>query len=304
MNELEKRARKARKKQKGMSPFTTFSGDPEKNIDAFNHAMDTGSAPSSTPCCGASEGLTVADALEELKKLDETSAESKAKKLLNHPEKMAYVKTFAIFTAYNPDAVSYSKSDNIRFQKHLKGDMSFDTDRYINSNKEYFSVEDIEKAVRNGHWHYYKVKGVYGNVERSLLVYNISLEDTKELSKKYHQQSFIFGINENGTLKFEFYANASRKGYSYRKVDERDNFIILDKDADNYYTQIARDFKINIPFEVFEVAADQMIEAINSKNCILKWSDDAIMKCIEESVDDSITGKQRYFARSTLWSNK
>ena len=73
MNELEKRARKARKKQRGMSPFTTFSGDPEKNIDAFNHAMDTGSAPSSTPCCGASEGLTVADALEELKALKESS---------------------------------------------------------------------------------------------------------------------------------------------------------------------------------------------------------------------------------------
>ena len=68
MNELEKMARKARKKQKGMSPFTTFGGDPEKNIDAFNH---TGSAPSSTPCCGASEGRSVADALEELNEINE-----------------------------------------------------------------------------------------------------------------------------------------------------------------------------------------------------------------------------------------
>ena len=182
--------------------------------------------------------------------------------------------------------------------------MSFSADKYIEDNSAYFSVDDMENSIKNGHWHYYKVKGVYGNVERSLLVYNISLEDAKELSKKYRRQSFIFGINENGVLKFEFYANASKSGYSYHKADERDDFTVLDDDADNYYTQIARDFKINIPFEVFEVAADRMIEAINNKNYILKWSDDAIMKCIEESVDDSITGKQRYFARSTLWSNK
>ncbi len=303
MNELEKRARKARKKQKGMSPFTTFSGDPEKNIDAFNHAM--GADSSDISCGGACEELSVTQAMKKLDEVDlvETSSKTKAKKLFSEPGKMSYIKTFAIFTSYNPDKKSFPKKDNTAFMKKLKADTSFDTDRYIDSNSQYFSADDIERAVRNGHWHYYRVKGVYDNVEHSLLVYNITLGDAKELSAKYHQQSFIFGTNTDGVLKFEFWANESKKGYSYRKVDERDNFELLDADADNYYTQISRDFKFNIPFEVFEVAADEMVESINKKNERLNWTEEAIMECIEESVNEEITGKYRYYARSTLWNN-
>lgn len=234
--------------------------------------------------------------------LNETSAKTKAKKLFSEPGKMSYIKTFAIFTSYNPDKKSFPKKDNTAFMKKLKADASFDADRYIGNNSQYFSADDIERAVRNGHWHYYRVKGVYDNVEHSLLVYNITLGDAKELSAKYHQQSFIFGTNTDGVLKFEFWANESKKGYSYRKVDERDNFELLDADADNYYTQISRDFKFNIPFEVFEVAADEMVESINKKNERLNWTEEAIMECIEESVNEEITGKYRYYARSTLWN--
>jgi len=253
--------------------------------------------------------------------LDETSSKSKAKRLFIDPSKMKYVKTFAIFTAYNPDAKQISQKDNTRIQKHLKGDLSYDTVNYIgNKNRKYFDInytynpitreytyfntKDMEKALKSGHWHYYKAKGKYFNVEESLLVYNITLDESKELCAKYQQQSFIFGTNNDGVLKFEFYANRSKNGYSYIKVDEKDTFNIVDNNADNLYTQIARDFKINIPFEVFEVAVEDMIESINKKNNRLKWNDDSIIKCIEESVDCSLSGKQRYFARSTLWYNK
>ena len=253
--------------------------------------------------------------------LNETSSKSKAKRLFQDPSNMRYVKTFAIFTAFNPDAKQSIQKDNIRAQKHLKGDLSYDTTSYIyDKNRKYFDVNftynpitreykyfdtgDMEKALKDGHWHYYKAKGKYFNVEESLLVYNITLNDAKDLCAKYHQQSFIFGTNNDGVLKFEFYANRSKNGYSYIKVDEKDTFNVLDDNADNLYTQIARDFKINIPFEVFEVAPDDMIENISKKNEKLNWSEDSIIECIERSVDETLTGKHRYYTRSTLWYNK
>ena len=301
-NDLKKRAKKHLKKQKGISPFSSFNdnaGDETINTQAFNNAMGASCGGG-----GACEGMSVSDALSTLDRLDETSSEAKAKRLFLHPSVMEYIKTFAIFTAYNPDAKQQPKAVNKRLQKHLKADLSYGTPRFIEKNESDFTIEDIEKAVIDGHWHYYKTKGVYFNVEQSLLVYNITLDEAKSLCEKYHQQSFVFGKNDNGVLKFEFYANRSRNGHSYIKVDEREDFKIVGADADNLYTQIARDFKINIPFEVFEVAAENMVESINKKNALLKWSKDSILNCIAESVNESLTGKRRYFMRTTLWYTK
>lgn len=55
-NELDKLANSAKKKNKKKNQqgwFVTLTGDPQKNIDAFNTATDTGNAPTS----GCSEGL-------------------------------------------------------------------------------------------------------------------------------------------------------------------------------------------------------------------------------------------------------
>lgn len=219
-----------------------------------------------------------------MNKLTETSAESKAKKLFTNPSKSGYIKTFAIFTANNPDAEQTARKKNISLNKELKGDMKF----------------DIEKELNNGYWSYYKVKGKYGNVENSFIVYNITLSDAKELSAKYHQQSFIYGTNEDGKLTFAFYANRSKSKYDYVKVDEKDSFDILDKDAENYYTQISRDFKFSIPFDVFEVAADQMIEELDERKEQIKWSENDVVECIKNSLDEKKTNTRKYQLRATL----
>lgn len=71
MNELEKRAKFHRKKQKGMSPFVKLNaGDPEINAQAFNHSM--GSDVSADACCGESleKENKMINIKEELNKLD------------------------------------------------------------------------------------------------------------------------------------------------------------------------------------------------------------------------------------------
>ena len=54
-NELEERAKKHRKFQKGMSPFQSFT-NPEKSVEIFNHLTDINTDTSSDSSISVSEG--------------------------------------------------------------------------------------------------------------------------------------------------------------------------------------------------------------------------------------------------------
>lgn len=244
----------------------------------------------------------------------ETSGESKAKNLFANPEKSKKIKTFAIFTAENRDKrTDYDADENRVLNRNLKIDLAYDKDaqraRYSKDKTDKavsklaskgISADAFEKNLRAGHYQYYKVKGKYGNIEHSFIVYNITLDDAKKFCERYGQQAFIYGYNNDGNLKFEMWANRSKSGYSFYKIDEKDTFNVVDSDAEDFYTQISRDYKINIPFEEFEFAPDDMIESIDRVKEDRGYSDEAVMHFIDESVDESISGKYRYFARATL----
>lgn len=217
------------------------------------------------------------------------SGKSKAKRLFKNPEYVDKIKTFAIFTAENKDAVKMSSSQNTKLNKQLKKDLS---------------NTDLENSIISGRYSYYKVTGKYGSVENSFIVYNITLEDVKSLCAKNGQQSFIFCNNNNGKLVFQFWANASKSGYSYKLVDEKEEFDILDDSAKDYYTQISRDFKINIPFDRFEVAAEDMVESIILRCYNLGYSITDVDRMIDESLDDTTYAKRRFIARASLVPNK
>lgn len=208
--------------------------------------------------------------------LVETTRETKAKRLFTSPSYMKKVLTFAIFTAQNPDKVKASREDNTKNNKLL------------------------QRALSLRGFQYYKVKGKYDDVENSYIVYNLSLGDAKELCKTFGQQSFIFGINKDGKLEFQFWANQSRSSYSYKMVDSKDAYV-SDKDFENYYTQIAKDFKFNIPFSVFDVAPQDMVEKMenleNSSNQYKMYIQDNL----QESIDDTLTSNARMLARSKLY---
>ena len=213
------------------------------------------------------------------------SGKDTAKRLFKNPEYLKKIKTFAILTAENRDKTPMSRKVNKELNKNLKKELSYD---------------NIEKNIIAGRYPYYKVKGKYGTVEHSFLIYNITLDDAKSLSANCGQQAFIFGTNDNGILKFQMWANASRSGYSYKLVDEKEEFDILDDDAPDFYTQISRDFKFSIPFETFEVDAADMIESIYNYSMNKGRSSDEVDDLIDESVNSAIYAKGRYFARATL----
>ena len=213
------------------------------------------------------------------------SGESKAKRLFKHPKFSQKIRTFAILTFYNQDKKTQTKEVNKEQQKELKKILS--------------NSDETERILKQK-TPYYKVKGKYDNVEQSFIIYNISLEEAKSLAKTGKQQSFIFGKNEDGVLTFEFWANASKNDYKYVKVDERDNFNILDDEAENYYSQISKDFKFSIPFEQFEVSQDELVEKyINSG-----LTEDEINFYIEESMNDTYNNKYRTNCRTRLVNSK
>lgn len=207
--------------------------------------------------------------------LIETSRETKAKRLFTAPKFMNKIHTFGIMTGENPDAIQ----------------MSSNTNSILNAN--------FESWLKRTGYQYYKVKGKYGSVEHSYLIYNVALADMIIFATDFRQQSFIFCRNVNGKLTFEFWANRAKNNkYSYKKVDEQVIYS-TSENFENEYTQISRDFKFNIPFEKFTVSTEDMIERFNNK---LSPYD---RKCLlDRSLNESLTYMGRTLARCRLYCIK
>lgn len=206
--------------------------------------------------------------------LIETSRETKAKRLFTAPTFMNKIHTFGIMTGENPDATQMSSNIN----------------RALNAN--------FESWLKRTGYQYYKVKGKYGSVEHSYLIYNVALADMIIFATDLKQQSFIYGKNINGKLTFEFWANRAKSGkYSYIKVDEKTAYT-TSPEFEDAYSQISRDFRFNIPFEKFAANTADMIERFNTK---LSPYD---RKCLlDRSLNESLTYMGRTFARCRLYKN-
>ena len=94
-----------------------------------------------------------------------------------------------------------------------------------------------------GHYAWFPVKGQYEGKENSYIIYNISLDNALYLGRESGQESIIF--IEGGHCQYW-----EQKGDGkYQMTHERDMHQRLDmSNADDYYTQLSRAFKFQIPF--------------------------------------------------------
>lgn len=217
--------------------------------------------------------------------LSETDRKSKATQLFKEPGK-SRIKTFAIFTAENPNAIAVSRDKNKEFNKSLKqtlGDLMTD-------------------VLNNGMYHYYKVKGKYGSTEHSFLVYNLTVKSAKYLCEEFCQESFIFGINHGDHLSFQFWKNTGKNGYHYVMVDEKDWFNDTTNSTDNY-TQISKEFKFTIPFEIFELANESLLEYYDKKCALYEQYKDSLDSYIEACTDELRTGRFQYETRNFMFGH-
>ena len=203
--------------------------------------------------------------------LTETSRRQKAQQAVNG--KLANLKSFAILTSDNPMGKKLSPSENAS------------------------NYESLMKDLKLGNFLYFPVKGKYNDIEHSVIIYNISLDDAIYLGDTYNQESIIYCIPDlqNSSVHYEYWER-SEEGKPLRKTIERDEYVDATNDKD-MFTQISRKFKIRIPF--FE-NIEKVCTFIESR---MKTVNNA-EKLLNESMSNKYTGKHKMICRYKLYTQK
>jgi len=170
-----------------------------------------------------------------------------------------------------------------------------DTNRNNRANKKKF-----EKYLKDGFYAFHKVLGKYGQYEDSYFVYNISLNDAKQLNLEYMQDSFIFMENNKGNLVFSAYKYRDVNGEKfYEHTGTVSSHITNRKDATDLFTKIGKKFKFSIPFDssVFE----DIVTFVDNYNSILENNRNDYSTLLDEILDDTKTGHAKYTRRVLLY---
>ena len=210
------------------------------------------------------------------KQLCETTRRQKANAALNGSNNN--IRTMAILTSENPRYNVSSDGENVN-----------NADRR----------ENLEKDLKLGHYAWFPVKGQYEGKENSYIVYNMSLDNALYLGRKFGQESIIF--IEDGHCQ---YWEQSGDG-KYTKTHEREMHQRLDMtNADDYYTQVSRNFKFQLPFfDGSDENRETMNESIRYVNKVIKLH----VKDLNEAqrrIDTTLTatsGYNRFCNRGQLY---
>lgn len=236
-------------------------------------------------------------------RLNETKRSVKAVKALNG--EYDFVKSIVILSPENPLGAKFKKSINTSRMKDLKS--------YLG-----------EKKIV-----YARVRGKYGASEHSLMIFNITLNQAKEIAGKYAQESFIFCDYKGKKPKFEYWALKSDTKEKIEKMrDDGDidmqDYEIEDKNAyqldpslvkdryvnatdfEDFYTKIRKKFKFQIPF--FESYNSSILRrGIKQYNMLIESNckkyprySKYVKTFIEESLDDKVPEKYRKIARRKI----
>lgn len=211
--------------------------------------------------------------------LNETSRRQKAIQSLNMKNKR--VRTICITTSENPMGRLLSKKENLELRQRL------------------------EKYLSDGYYAWFPIRGQYNNRENSYMIYNISLEDSLYICKRYNQQSFIFIEKDEDEALYQYWEK--EEDGDYELVHSRTCYLNMD-DAEDFYSQISRNFKFQIPFfDGSDENQDTMNEQINYLNEVVQErikDEDSIDYKIEMTLESNRTGSSKYRHRGSLYGRR
>ncbi|HAW81676.1 MAG TPA: hypothetical protein DCX27_19435 [Balneola sp.] len=90
------------------------------------------------------------------------------------------IQSVGMMTPENPDAQQLSPEDNARL------------------------IKDFIRKLREMNLGYKKIRGKFGNKERSFIIPNISREEMVQLGKDYGQEAVIWGSMQDGKMVYEY----------------------------------------------------------------------------------------------------
>ena len=210
---------------------------------------------------------------------EETSRRQKAQQALDG--RLKNVKTFCIMSAENPMGNELSREENAERRNEL------------------------ETYLSNANYPWFRIKGKYGNEEKSHMIYNITQSDAERLGKMFDQESIIFSdLNDDGEISYT-YLEKGEDG-EYQKTHERGEYIDM-SDADDFFSKISRKFKFQIPFfdgsddEPAEETLAEQFKKINEKVESKFIDESRLNKYLSNMVNEKKTAKCRWEARGNLF---
>lgn len=159
------------------------------------------------------------------------------------------IRTWAIISSENPLGAKNASETEFHqmYSKYLNNPRE-----YNNSASKKFKAELVDKMIQNGDktlrygaFTYVPLTGSYGSVEKSYLIFNLTLQDAKSIARDYGQESFFFGVVYPDHADISYY-----KTYNccitYKWVETSRN-VTNEEEADDYYSKYQKTkFKINM----------------------------------------------------------
>lgn len=226
----------------------------------------------------------VSDDIINENSFEETSRRQKAQQALDG--RLKNVKTFCIMTAENPMGVELPPEDNTKRR------------------------DELETYLSNANYPWFRIKGKYGNNEKSHMIYNITRSDAERLGKMFNQESIIFSeLDDSGAIHYLYLEKG--EGGEYQETHKRDEYVDM-SDAVDFFSEIGRKFKFQIPFfDGSDDSTDEMIsehfKKINEKVDSKFIDETRLNKYLSNMVNEKKTAKCRWEARGNLfggWSEE
>ena len=201
-----------------------------------------------------------------------------------------YVHTFCIITGQNPMGM---KSDN-------------HTNRAGNKR--------LRSILKAGHYAYIPVRGKYGNTEDSFIIFNLPLDNAKEIATETSQESFIYGRVEkenDGSAIFDLYVIDKQTG-KYKYIETKNYHINgaqkvknkkTGKEEEDLFTQVGDKKKFSVDFDYFKEGYERFNTVISEQVAKSEEYKDRIEQFQSNLLDEGRTGRSAYMNRSLVYGS-
>ena len=204
--------------------------------------------------------------------------------------KKNYVHTFCIITGQNPMG---KKSDN-----HINR---------TNNNA-------LRRILKAGHYAYVPVRGKYGNTEDSFIIFNIPLDNAKDIASETSQESFIYGRVEEeneGSAVFDLYVVDEQTG-KYRYIETKNYHIngaqkVKDEktgeEKEDFFTQVGDKKKFSVDFDYFKEGYERFNSIIAEQVAKSDKYRERVELFQSKLLEEGRTGHSAYLNRSLVYGS-
>lgn len=110
---------------------------------------------------------------------------------------------------------------------------------------------DLKEFLASKGIKYSKQIGKYGTLEKSFMIYDISLDLAKKIADKNNQESFFYGVSENGKKVIEYYKTLVYEPANYKLIERKSDKVVLKDKATDFYSK-KNGFKYSIDLDEFK----------------------------------------------------